>query len=450
MSVKPQHERRRLLKTLAVSALVPRLAIAGSPVNPDVVIIGAGVAGLEAARTLTEQEITFVLIDANDRIGGRVHTNHSIFNVPFDTHAHWMRASPDNPLITHARANGFEVSRDSWRVEYFVGQRKATGDELADLRQTDALFNSRIKRSALSGVNGPDDNAYTALGEDFFTKPWGYTVASEYGVWDMAQDSKDWSPESWWNSLDATSWFCTQGYGSVVADYGRDVPVSLRTGASNIDWGGPDVAVTTSAGTIRARAAILTVSAGVLAADRIHFTPALPVEKQQAIHDIDMALMNYIGLLFNKDIFGFGRDTYVYQQQNDESGVGYLTNTHDSYLTYGYVGGSQAKALELESMETVIAYGLDGLKSMLGNDIEKQLVKGFATACGKVPLFDGAYSSVRPGKSAARRELGATLADKLFFSGEATHLSQPSTVNGGLERGRTAALHAAAYLKQTS
>ncbi|MEE3287709.1 MAG: FAD-dependent oxidoreductase [Pseudomonadota bacterium] len=450
MSVKPQHERRRLLKTLAASALVPRLAIAGSPANPDVVIIGAGVAGLEAARTLTEQGITFVLIDANDRIGGRVHTNHSIFDVPFDTHAHWMRASPDNPLITHARANGFEVYRDSERVEYFVGQRKATGDELADLHQTDALFNSRIKRSALSSVNGPDDNAYTALGEDFFTKPWGYTVASEYGVWDMAQDSKDWSPIGWWNSLDATSWFCTQGYGSVVAHYGRDVPVSLRTGASNIDWGGPDVAVTTSAGTIRARGAILTVSAGVLAADRIHFTPALPVEKQQAIHDIDMALMNYIGLLFNKDIFGFGRDTYVYQQQDDESGVGYLTNTHDSYLTYGYVGGSQAKALELESMETVIAYGLDGLKSMLGNDIEKQLVKGFATACGKVPLFDGAYSSVRPGKSAARRELGATLADKLFFSGEATHLSQPSTVNGGLERGRTAALHAAAYLKRTS
>ncbi|HCX86557.1 MAG TPA: hypothetical protein DG761_00880 [Gammaproteobacteria bacterium] len=450
MSVTPQHERRRLLRALAASALVPRVAIAGSPANPDVVIIGAGVAGLEAARTLTEQGITFVLIDANDRIGGRVHTNHSIFDVPFDTHAHWMRASPNNPLISHARANGFEVYRDPGRVEYFVGQRKATSSELADLHQTDALFNSRIKRSALSSANGPDDNAHTALGEDFFTKPWGYTVASEYGVWDMAQDSKDWSPKSWWNSLDATSWFCTQGYGSVVAHYGRDIPVSLRTGASKIDWGGPDVAVTTSAGTIRARAAILTVSAGVLAADRIRFTPTLPVQKQQAIHNIDMALMNYIGLLFKKDIFGFGRDTYVYQQQDDEAGVGYLTNTHDSYLTYGYVGGSQARALERESMETAIAYGLDGLKSMLGNDIEKQLIKGFATACGKVPLFDGAYSSVRPGKSAARRELGATLADKLFFSGEATHLSQPSTVNGGLERGRAAALQAAAYLKRVS
>ena len=222
-----------------------------------------------------------------------------------------MRASPDNPLLNHAKARGFEVYRDPGRVEYFVGNRKATDEELGDLHQTDTLFNSRIKRSALSSASGSDDNARTALGEDFFATSWGYTVASEYGVWDMAQDSADWSPKSWWSSLDATSWFCTQGYGAVVTDYGRAAPVRLRTGASRIDWSGPDVAVTTSAGTLRARAAILTVSAGVLAAERIQFIPSLPPQKQQAIQDINMALMNYIGLLFKKDIFGFGQDTYV-------------------------------------------------------------------------------------------------------------------------------------------
>ena len=445
-----QHGRRQFLKTAAASSLLPSISFADFPSNPHVVIIGAGIAGLEAARTLTNQGVTFIMIDANDRIGGRVYTNHSVFNVPFDTHAHWMRASPANPLLDHARARGFEVYRDPGRIEYFVGNRKATDEELTDLHQTDALFNSRIKHSALSSASGADDNARTALGEDFFATPWGYTVASDYGVWDMAQDSADWSPKSWWSSLDATSWFCTQGYGAVVADYGRAVPVRLRTGASRIDWSGPDVTVTTSAGTIRAKAAILTVSAGVLAAERIHFTPSLPPQKQQAIQDIDMALMNYIGLLFKKDIFGFGQDSYVYQQQHDETGVGYLTNRHNANLTYGYVGGSQAKALEAESMETTVAYALDGLKSMLGNDIEKQLLKGFATACGKVPLFDGAYSSVRPGKDAARRALGTTLAEKLFFSGEATHTSQPSTVNGGLERGHACALEAAAYVKKIS
>jgi monoamine oxidase len=448
MARKSRQQRRLLLKGIAASALAPQLAIGNAPTNPDVVIIGAGIAGLEAARTLTTQGVSFILIEANNRIGGRVHTNNKIFSVPFDTHAHWMRASPTNPLISHAQSNGFDVYRDHGRQQYFVGDRKATEQELTDLRKTDALFNSRIRSSALSSATGPEDNAHTALGEDFFERPWGYTVASEYGVWDMAQDSKDWSPKSWWNTLDADNWFCDEGYGSVVAHYGRGIPVSLTTAASEIDWSGEHVEVTTSTGKIRARAAILTVSVGVLAAERIKFTPTLPVEKQKAINNIDMAVMNYIGLLFSEDIFGFGPDTYVYQQQIDETGVGYLTNTHHSNLTYGYVGGSQAKALEREPMETAIAYGLGGIKSILGNDIEKRFVKGFATACGKVPLFDGAYSAVRPGRSAARAILGRTLAEKLFFSGEATHTVQASTVNGGLESGREAAIQAAAYLRK--
>ncbi|MBT3705669.1 MAG: FAD-dependent oxidoreductase, partial [Proteobacteria bacterium] len=240
----PQNDRRRLLKGLVALGLSHRLAIAGSDSNPDVVIIGAGIAGLEAARTLAEQKITFTLIDANNRIGGRVHTNHSIFNSPFDTHAHWMRASPANRLISHAQINGFDVYEDPLRAEYFVGNRKATNVELDDLRQTDALFNRRIKHSALSAASGPDDNAHTALGPDFFSMPWGYTVAAEYGVWDMAQDSRNWSPKSWWNSLDATNYFCSQGYGGVVADYGREVPAVLRTSASHINWGSSGVSVT--------------------------------------------------------------------------------------------------------------------------------------------------------------------------------------------------------------
>jgi len=354
-----------------------------------------------------------------------------------------------NPLIKYGKNNGFDVYRDPRVSKSFVGNREATEEEYRDLRKTYALFDKKIEASA-NKVTGDDDNARTALGEDFFKRPWGYTVASNWGVWGMAQNSKDYSPKDWWNSVGGGQHFCREGYGTVVAHYGREVPVSLGTWVSEIDWRGNGVKVITSAGTIKARAAIITVSVGVLAHNRIKFTPELPVKKQQAIEGIDMGVMNYIGLQFADDVFGFGADVYVDQQQHDENGVGYMANMSGTNLVYAYVGGDQAKALENETMDVAIAYGLDGMKSMLGNDIEKKFIKGYATTTGKIPFWDGSYSTAKPGKQPMRAVLRQTLAEKLFFSGEACHPTQWATVNGGLNAGKISANQAAKYIKNNS
>ena len=450
MAKKSQQQRRLLLKGIAASALAPRIVMGNTVTNPDVVIIGAGIAGLEAAKTLLNKGVSFLVVEANYRIGGRVHTNNKIFGVPFDTHAHWMMVPRKNPLIDYAKEVGFNIYEDLGKQKYFVGDREASKDELADLSITYKAFNKKIKESVYSGAVGEDDNARTALGEDFFKRPWGYTVASDYGVWNMAQNSEDWSPNDWWNSIGGDDWFCAEGYGSVVAHYGQDVPVALGTAVREIGWHSDGVKVVTSVGTINAKAAILTVSVGVLAANHIKFTPQLPVEKQEAIDGIDMAVMNYIGLHFTDDVFNFGADTYVYEQQHDENGVGYLANLNNTNLVYGYVGGDQAKAIEKEPMDVAIAYGLDGMKSMLGNEIEKKFIKGYATACGRFPFYEGAYSTAKPGKQPMRAVLRETLADKLFFSGEATHRVQWGTVNGGLYSGRDSANQVAAYIKRNN
>ena len=101
-------------------------------------------------------------------------------------------------------------------------------------------------------------------------------------------------------------------------------------------------------------------------------------------------------------------------------------------------------------MDVAIAYGLDGVKSMLGNAVEKKFIKGYATACGRFPFYKGAYSTAKPGKQPMRAVLRQTLADKLFFSGEATHRVQWGTVNGGLYSGRDSANQVAAYIKRNN
>ena len=162
MPQKLKQQRRLLLKTIAASTLAPRIVLGNAVTNPDVVIIGAGVAGLEAAKTLRDKGISFVVVEANYRIGGRVHTDHDVFGVPFDTHAHWMMISRKNPLIDYAQNNGFSIYEDLGKQKYFVGDREATKDELADLRGTDTTFNKKIRDSALSDIAGDDDNARTA------------------------------------------------------------------------------------------------------------------------------------------------------------------------------------------------------------------------------------------------------------------------------------------------
>ena len=446
MSNRRRSQRRLLLKAGVTAMVAPRIVFANTPTNPDVVIIGAGIAGIEAAKRLHKYGISFVMVEASNRIGGRVHTNNDIFGVPFDTHAHWVNYPSGNPLIDYGNNNGFDVYRDPRVSKSFVGNREATEEEYRDQNKTYSLFTQKIKSSAYS-VRGDDDNARTALGEDFFKRPWGYTVAANQGVWSMAQNSRDYSPTDWWNSEGGGQHFCREGYGALVAHYGQDVPVSLGTWVSEIDWSGEGIKVISSAGTIKAKSAILTVSVGVLANNRIKFTPELPVKKQEAIDGIDMAVMNYIGLQFTDDVFGYGADVYVDQQQHDENGVGYMANMSGTNLVYSYVGGDQAKALENEAMDVSIAYSLDGMKRILGNDIEKKFVKGYATTTGKIPFWDGAYSTARPGKQPMRAVLRRTLAEKLFFSGEACSPSRWASVDGGLNAGKNSASEASRYIK---
>ena len=108
--------------------------------NPDVIVIGAGAAGLAATSHLIENGYSVTCIEANNRIGGRALTNNSIFGVPYDVGAHWIQNSKDNPFREYGeqvKDEGFDVYKPptKWGEDRYVvydGTQNVTGTKSED------------------------------------------------------------------------------------------------------------------------------------------------------------------------------------------------------------------------------------------------------------------------------------------------------------------------------
>jgi monoamine oxidase len=168
----------------------------------------------------------------------------------------------------------------------------------------------------------------------------------------------------------------------------------------------------------------------------------LPVEKQQAAADIPMGLLMKVPLMFDGARLGLGENDWVtYRIPEDRAGEAcYFVAWpcgHD-YL-FGNIGGRFAWELYAQGSDAVVDYALTELVRLVGSDARNHFVKGFATDWADNPLTMGAYGAPRPGHLGARKVLGAPLADKLFFAGEAMGGEFSALVNGAYLSGKKVA-----------
>ncbi len=429
--------RRRLLLGLAAAPFFINSVWASTPKNPDALIIGAGAAGLGVARTLADLGISFLLIEAQSRIGGRAYTDTHTFGVPYDMGCHWLNYGRINPWIEYGKTNGFTVYPTPLEpYGLFVDKRKATPEELDEYDLAYQRIDDEIGRIATKSKN-PDISPAEVIKLE---TRWEKLSAYMMGPLDMAKEFDDFSCKDYWESPGADPYYCKEGYGALVAHYGRKLPVQLATPAQHINWQGPGVKTETTEGTIRSKAVIITVSTGVLAADKIKFTPSLPVKKQESFQYISMGTYNNVALQFSKDFFGLGPDRYVdYVNESGSEAGGMLTNIGGTNLTYVYSGGDFGRELELAGVKAGVDWGLNQVVKIYGSDVKKYFVKGNFTRWGKHPWTLGSYASAKPGYFHMRKELRKTIAKKIFFAGEATHPLQWATCGGGLLSGIAAA-----------
>ena len=398
-----------------------------------VLIVGAGVAGLAAARRLRERGITPIVLEAAGRIGGRAWTTlpDALGGAVFDHGATWLHAARRNPLVPLAASGDRLINADAVRTErVFVDGRPATA---AEQTEYDRAWD-RLEAAAAPALAGADRSLAEAM-RPMEGDPWARTVATWEGAIIAAADADVLSLRDWRrNTLEGPNLQPQEGVGAFVARVLAG-PVHLRAAVTRLHWGGPGVRAETASGTVRAAAAIVTVSTGVLAAEAIRFQPALPDRVLAAVAGLPMGLLTKVALLLPEPgRFGLPADTLLSRRDGEMTFDAWPQGR--PYVT-GFMGGRLAWSLA-DDKRAAEELARRELALMLGAAASGPAV---VTNWGTDRLHRGAYAYAPPGQAGQRAALAdAFPGERLLFAGEACRTDGlAGTVGGAYLSGRAAA-----------
>lgn len=429
--------RRHFLSAAAGLATAPAFgwSARGAPLprEADIVVIGAGAAGIAAARRIAAAGRKAIVLEAASQPGGRCVTDNSTFGVPFDRGARWIHNPETNPMIRLGRAAGLEIMPAPSGQKIRIGRRNARAGEteefLAALVKANRAIDEASRKFDVScGSVMPKD-----LGD------WAGTAEFVLGASFAGKDLKDISVVDKVRAQDRNSAIaCRQGLGTLIAKLAEQLPLALSTPASRIEWGSRDAVVQTPAGRITARAAVVTVSSNVLASGTIKFAPDLPKRTLDAAARLGLGSYDHIALLMQGNPLGLARDDILIEQSSSTRTALLYANMGGSSLCSVDVGGSFGRDLSAQGEPAMVAFAIEWLTKMFGSDVAKAVSRSGATRWNASPHVQGAMSVAPPGAQSSRKILGEPVGC-MYFAGEATHETLWGTVDGAWESGERAA-----------
>jgi monoamine oxidase len=409
----------------------------------DVIIIGAGVAGLAAAAALRRAGRSCVVLEASARAGGRAWTV-PVGGDAFDMGATWLHDADRNPLRELAEAAG-EVLEDAdapRRRVMLVDGRAATPEEEQAYWRAAAAFDRLCHARAAAEPDITVAEAIAELRDD----PWMATVETWEAAQISAADPRRFSVRDWSeNDLAGRNLWVPGGIGALVQRRLAPLAGDITFGAPvrRVAWGGPGVAVETPRGTLRAKACIVTVSVGVLAAGGIAFDPPLPATHQAAIDGLPMGLLTKVALhVPGGELLGMEPGSILRRRlsRSLEPVMSFHFWPHGAGHIAGFVGGPTAWDLARAGEGATKAFARQQLERALGAEAVARVGEIVVSPWGNDTLHRGAYTYALPGQAAARAVLGTPLDGRLVFAGEATCTDGlAGTVGGAFHEGERAA-----------
>jgi monoamine oxidase len=232
-------------------------------------------------------------------------------------------------------------------------------------------------------------------------------------------------------------WRIVEGYGTLIARLGAELPVQFNTPVAQIDHSGKSIAVATSAGALTAGAVIVTVPTEVIATGSLRFTPDLP-RKREAAGNLPLGVANKV--FFSLDgAEEFERDVNLYGAIDKVATGNYYLNVGGRPLVEGFFGGALARELEKGGLAAFADFAAAELAGVMGAAFRGRLRPILATAWSADPFARGSYSHALPGHAAERAVLAAPVDDRIFFAGEACSKYHFSTAHGAYKSGEKAA-----------
>ena len=462
-----------IVAVVLLSSIYTQILVAEESEYHDIIVIGAGMAGIAAANQLNENGYDVIVLEARDRIGGRILTDQSHGGYSLDLGASWIHGIEGNPMASLAEDYGVETKQFDDVVSFVLYDTDGNlvylaekdhfqyneeeeeyepicDDAINELEKYCEIFQRYMNFKAFysgerenisdASEDVPLANALTRfieqekltddqIDELHYALVWW--TEGEYGADSSTISLLSFDEMGY--EMDGVEVIFPKGYRQIIDGLADGLDIRLEHVVSEIDYSGSTVHIKTNKGDFEAKYVISTLPLGVLQNNVVDFLPDLSSEKLDIINNkkLDMGILNKVYYVFD-EVFWDSRD-WIVQIPTEKGHWVYFANLNgvlEKPVLLAFNSANFGRELETMTDEDIVKEGLDVLKKIYGDKIPEPVFTK-VTKWGSDEFSFGSYSYTAVGSTNDDfYELSKSLDNKVFFAGEATEVNYPATVHG--------------------